>query len=458
MSQRESRKSSIAIVLIAALLAPAVAARPQSSSSRSQRTPINPCRSREGDALLVGTDPSDHRAILEPARTPGASLDLPATSASGELLTAGLELLTPRAGLDLLTASGNLEPLTSETQDPAPSRPREVADAQRAEALARDDAELVAKLVGSPVSITMTEDALVAGTYPDGVLEEIGAGLKRSRAWFDRVFSAPPGLELFGGRFAEMYVFEKDDDYFATTAHFASLTKTLPGGWSDAVKNAHGFFFADPYPLSCARVWKRPQDDLIGHCYHHWGHLLASRLEYDGRLLPPWYEEGIAALVEYRSHDRNAVFCRGYVSQSPSTGAPQSSTKNKRDPATKAAPPKPSSEVDPKDIRDGRWKEALKSELGAKKATPFADLVSRQFYELELSDVTAAMGIVEWLESKALLRAFHDELRRSAPPTPTRVLEPAWAREAYYEKAFQAAVKMGWKEADQAWRQWFLTN
>jgi hypothetical protein len=351
---------------------------------------------------------------------------------------------------------------TSQAQAPPPAaKPIEPQDLEHAEAQARDDVALVAKLVGSPMFVVVSDDAVVAGTYPESVLQEIAGGLKRGRAWLDRVFQAPPGLALFGGRMAELYVLDKDEDYLATIDHFAKLSKTLPTGWSDAVKSSHGFFFADPYPVSCARRWKRPQEDLIGHCYHHWGHLLVSRLEYDGRLLPPWYEEGIAALVEFRSHDRNAVFCRGYVSPTVST-APSTGPKGKHEPSTKsakAAPaPKASSEVDPKDMRDGRWRDALKGELGAKKATPFGDLVSRQFNELELSDITAAMGIVQWLESKDALRAFHDELRRGAPPSPARVLEPVWAREAYYEKAFQAAVKLGWKEADQAWRQWFLTK
>jgi hypothetical protein len=345
-------------------------------------------------------------------------------------------------------------------QDPSAQSPAVHPEKQRAEALARDDAAIVAKLAGAQLSTAFTEDALIAGTYPESVMQEIAGGLQRGRAWFDRTFDAPRGLELFGGRSAELYVFEKDEEYFATLGHFASLSATLPSNWIDAVKGAHGFFFADPFPLSCARLWKRPEGDLIGHCYHHWGHLLVDRLEYDGRLLPPWYEEGIAALVEFRSHDRNAVFCRGYTTPTVATGDNRGPTK-KRDTSTKAAkvaPAAPTSEIDPRDMSDGRWKDALKAALEAKKPTQFSELVARQFNELELSDITAAMGIVEWLESKDALRAFHAELRRAAPRGGMRVIEPAWERDACYEKAFQAAVKMSWKDADQAWRQWFLTK
>jgi hypothetical protein len=332
----------------------------------------------------------------------------------------------------------------------------------RAEATARTDVDLVAKIVEMPLVTALGDDAIVAGTYPEIVLQPIVAGLKRGRAWFDRVFRAPPGLELFGGRLAELYVFDSDAPYLASIAHFNTQSRTLPAGWADAVRNTHGFFFADPFPLSSARLWHRPQDDLVGHCYHHWGHLLVARLGYDGRLLPPWYEEGVAALLEFRSHDRNAVFCRGRASVSevapegPRTGPPGA----KREPTTRAptsrAAPKVGADFDPKDMRDGRWKAALKAGLAAGEATPFAELVTRQFTELDSADIAAAMGIVEWLESKDALRAFHDALRKNAPPSPLRVIENNWERESAYEKAFQAAVKMGWKDADRAWREWLL--
>jgi hypothetical protein len=334
----------------------------------------------------------------------------------------------------------------------------------RGEALARTDVDAVAKIAQVPINTAFGDDAVVVGTYPAITLQPIVAGLKRGRAWFDRVFRAPAGLELFGGRLAELYVFDGDAPYLATIPHFNAQTRTLPAGWAEAVAHTHGFFFADPFPLSSARLWHRPQDDLVGHCYHHWGHLLAARLGYDGRLLPPWYEEGVAALLEFRSHDRNAVFCRGRASVSevapegPHTGPPGA----KREPTTRAgtsrAAPKASADFDPKDMRDGHWKAALKAGLAAGNATPFAELVTRQFTELESADIAAAMGIVEWLESKDALRAFHDALRKTAPPAPLRVIENTWERESAYDKAFQAAVKMGWKDADRAWREWLLSQ
>lgn len=336
----------------------------------------------------------------------------------------------------------------------------------RAEALARNDAADASKAAKVELVVVLGPDALVAGTYPEDFATSIVAGLAKGRAWFDATYAAPKGLEIFGGRMAELYAFGDNDPYTSSIAYFNAQTKTLPAGWAEAVANTHGFFFADPYPVSSARKWGRAEDDLRGHCYHHWGHLLASRLGYDGRLLPPWYEEGIAALTEFQCHGRNAVFCRGKASEEapvgPSTGGPG----GKKDTGTKVkpgAPSKPSTapvsaDFEEKDLRGGAWRAALKAGIGAKNVPAFDLLATRQFTQLEAPDIAAAMGIVEWLESRNALRAFHDELRKRAPPSPTRVIDNPYERLDYYEKAFQAAVKMSTKQADEAWRQWFTTH
>ena len=45
----------------------------------------------------------------------------------------------------------------------------------------------------------------------------------------------------------------------------------------------------------------------LGHTFAHAFEAVAG---YDGRLLPPWYDEAFAAVMENRLHQLNAVFCR----------------------------------------------------------------------------------------------------------------------------------------------------
>jgi hypothetical protein len=328
----------------------------------------------------------------------------------------------------------------------------------RAEALARADAAKVEEVLKLPLSKALGEDALVVGDYPEDELAKIVAGLKKGREWFDGTYKAPPGIEMLGNRLAELYVWHKPEYYLDSVEHFASLTQSIPPHWGEAVQRAFGFVYWDPLALSSARQWGRSDMDIEGHCYHHWGHLLANRLGYDGRLLPPWYEEGLASLMEFRTHGVNLVFCKGELVEKPMPGAGTGAGKGGL-PETKvvrksAAP----ANFDAKTMRAGGWRDALRGGLDS--IPPFDELAARQFDELTLPDISAAMAIVEWIEGHGpgALRAFHDELRKAAPPAPNRVLPNVYLREACYDKAFQAAVRLSWKDADAAWRTWFRSR
>jgi hypothetical protein len=336
----------------------------------------------------------------------------------------------------------------------------EIFDGQwypRPEALARTDAAALEKIAGIQFSKLVTDDAFLCGPQSVEVLARIGDSMKQGRTWFDTTFQSKPGLELFGNRLAQFYMFESNDAYIVTCDHLGSLTQTVGAGWSEAVKKTHGFMYWDPYPVSSARRWNRPVEDLAGHDLHHFGHILLNRLGYDGRLLPPWFDEGVAALFEYRSHGRNAVFCKGNKSPppvGPSTGGlppRKGDTKVKNSPTNTVY-----IGFDDKSLRDGNWKGALVSNLDTLPA--FERLSSLQFDELQGADIAMSMGIVEWLETRGegSMRKFLDVLRQKAPASPARVTPTSLERGLIYEEAFKAACGLGCKEADRAWREWIL--
>ena len=154
------------------------------------------------------------------------------------------------------------------------------------EVRAREGVQAAARVAGRPFAVHVARDAVVAGTVPETLLVEIGQGLERGRDWFGELYAVEPGLGLFGGRMAEIYVFGGDGaPYQSTVDHFGSLTKSVPPGWAEAVKKSHGFMWWDPYPLSSAREWNRAPVDLAGHSYHHWGHLLVNRAGYNLSLI-----------------------------------------------------------------------------------------------------------------------------------------------------------------------------
>jgi len=315
---------------------------------------------------------------------------------------------------------------------------------ERSEALARRNAAQAESLGKLPYRVVVTEQALVAGTVPDWMLEQVGDGIDEGRRWFDRSFGTPPGLGLLADRRAEFYLYDtRDGPYLATVAYFASLTETLPEGWAAGAERAYGFFWTDPYAMSSARQWHRGQDELVGHCYHHWGHMLLGRLLYDGRLLPPWYEEAFASWFEFQVHRKNAVFCRARTTASTGTV----STRTKR-------------VVDPKMVREGRWREALKIGIRERQVLSIDKLYQLDFSDLEVIDIAAGMGILEWIDSHGpeSLAKFHAVYRGLAPKAPGRLVTPGLERQEANDKAFRAATGKGWREADRAWKAWFLES
>lgn len=310
------------------------------------------------------------------------------------------------------------------------------------EVVARKDVDAAAAIARVKFQTAVTELAILAGDVDRKRLEVVGALLDKGRARFDKGFGVEPGLALFGGRLAQLYLFENSSaPYEGSVEHFGSLTETVPDGWALAVKKTHGFLWWDPYPLSSARRWKRSSEDLDGHCYHHWGHLLLNRLGYDGRLLPPWYDEGFAAVMEYELHGRNAVFCR--VHEGVGRG-------------TRAA--KQTFDFDPRRLREGEWFQILARALRENRVPSFDALAQLEFFQLELIDIATSMVIVSWLSEKGALRRFHDGLRRHAPAVPQRVVTNAHERQRIYDEIFQEAVGLSWREADKAWRAWALSR
>lgn len=315
----------------------------------------------------------------------------------------------------------------------------------RAQALALRSGAEAAKRAGQTFERTTNAEALVAGTLERGVIDSIATGLLAGRAWFDEELGVEPGLELLAGRPAEFYVFAPTGTaYEDTVEYFASLTPTLPEGWAPVARKAYGFFWTDPYAMSSARQAHRGEQDIVGHCYHHWGHMLLGRLDYDGRLLPPWYEESFASLLEFQVHRKNRVFCRARTQVA--TGG-TTSTGGRR-------------HVDPDLVRRGDWRATLKAAIEERQVLSFDKLQQLDFSDLEVVDIATGMGLLEWIDSRGeeSLRRFHRVLRSGAPRAPARVIQDGNERTALAERAFQEATGMGWREADRTWRTWFLAR
>jgi len=310
----------------------------------------------------------------------------------------------------------------------------------RAEAKAWFEMKRVSEIAEMELNAHMCGDGLLAGNVSNDTLELVAKGVAEGRKWFDGVFKTPAGLALFDGNLPEFYLFGEDDTpYLATLEHFSTRSDKLPPGWAKAVKKTHGFLWWDPWPVSSARRWDRGVTELHGHCFHHWGHMLLNRVGYDGRLLPPWYDEGFAAIMENRLHEKNAVFCLAKASSIRGGTEAKGKTWG----------------IDQKILRGGRWRDILGRGLDEGAVRDFDRLARKEFHDLERLDTVAAMGIIEWMVAKGDLKEFHRVVRETSPKAPQRVVETVSERKEIYDRAFRAAVKMDMRAADEAWRAWF---
>ncbi len=296
---------------------------------------------------------------------------------------------------------------------------------------ALDAVDRAGEATGTALRASATEHFVTAGPYEEAFLKEIGEGAERVLAYFDRVFGAGAAEEGLRSQRAELYLFEDVATYAKAASHFASGTTTVGTAWVEYAKRANGFVLYEPRPISVAARLGRERDALVGHTLHHVGHLLLNRRAPNGRLLPPWYDEGFACLGEFAAISANTVFCRapavesggGYVRPRVArTGA----------------------EPDPNRLAAGKWREELRRAIWAGALPPFEPVLRREISEITLLEILLSMAAVERLSAAGTegVSRLHARIRRGMPPSPRRTLDPNDSR-ALHEAAFLEAVGLG---------------
>jgi hypothetical protein len=310
------------------------------------------------------------------------------------------------------------------------------------EAQARRRHAAAAAAARTPLVLRIGTEFALSGNLSPALFQTIEQGLAQGRAWFERALAAPSGRALWTGHLAHLFVFEDDAAYEASLPVLLADAQWVPEGFVASARGIHGFTWIDPFAIASARRGGRDDLDLVGQCYHQLGHLMVDRLGYQGRLLPPWYEEGLACLVEDRVHQKNLVLCRA-----PAVVAIGAGTGSKGGLVF---------ELDAATLRAGSWRVELRAALRSGSIPPFDRLAAREFHQLEAADLAVAMAILEWLEGQGprALADFHATLRARMPAAPQRVVATAGERKQFYDAAFRAALGLDTSGADRAWRAW----
>jgi hypothetical protein len=302
---------------------------------------------------------------------------------------------------------------------------------------AQDASAQLARVLGLEFERVSTQHIQVAGPFESAQLRSVAERLQAIRSHFDHSFGAISGLKLLGGSVAQFYVLADDQAAYAQSAErLLALTDTVPKDWVQTVKQLYGFWYVHPYCLSVAKQSKRAFDELVGHCSHNWAHMLLNRLNYDQRMLPAWYDEGFANLIEYRQHGRNTNPC-----MAPATDR-QTSAKS-------------AFEIDGKEFRNGNWRAALERAVAAERLPNFSHLCQKGYATLSTLDVAYGMAIIEWIEAQGdgALGRFHTVVRATAPERGS-VFGKGSERIARWERVFQESVRRGRRQAEADWIAW----
>jgi hypothetical protein len=292
------------------------------------------------------------------------------------------------------------------------------------EASARRRVDACERATGATLRAVVTEHFLVAGPYEEEFLGKIARDAEGAHGAFDRLFGEGAADAALAGRRAELYLLEDVGEYAKAVDHFSTGNPTVTPRWAELAKAAWGFVLYDPLPISVAVRLARKREDLHGHTLHHVGHVFANLRGYEGRLLPPWYDEGFAALVEQRATGGNAVFCRA-------SGTSPGEYARKGDLAA-------GSGVDRARLLAGAWRDELARAAGRGELSPLTTVIRRQVSELTLVEVLESMAVIETLEADGppALSRFHAALRSGMPPAPVRV-PPGTACLGLHDAAFR---------------------
>jgi len=294
-----------------------------------------------------------------------------------------------------------------------------------AEARARSRVEACARAAGVTLRPVLTEHFVVAGPYEEEFLRKIGDDSEKVHGAFDRIFGPGAADAALAGRRAELFLFDLAPEYGGAVDHLSAGNPTVNARWAELVKSAWGFVLYDPDPISVAVRLGRDRGDLHGHSLHHVGHILVNLRTYEGRLLPPWYDEGFAALVEQQATGGNTVFCRASGTDPAEYGRRKGAAEG--------------SGVDRKSLLEGHWRKELAAAAARGGLTPLATVVRRQVSELTLVEVLEAMAVIEDLAGAgpAAISRFHATIREGMPPAPVRV-PPGTACRELHDAAFGA--------------------
>ena len=283
------------------------------------------------------------------------------------------------------------------------------------------------KEFGVPTVFFSTAHFAVFSELGDGFNRNLAGRLEKGWEWFEGFSGSKMKTSLLGDRKAHVCVFDRRESYDKYVTCFSRFQENVTEEWTGGARQALGFAWWDPACYSVAYRGPREIVEVSGQILHQIGHVLINRKGYNYHFLPPWLDEGFAALFEQTVTGRNRAFCiegRNLVSS-----------------------------LHDKQLFSGVGWSGLLSELVVRgDDIPLTELMVKGMDEIDQDDAAKAIGLVRFLGEQGgrKVGVFLATLQRMIPRDMNEWIDPAVVQSQL--DAFRAGFATTPEDVDAAFR------
>jgi hypothetical protein len=278
-----------------------------------------------------------------------------------------------------------------------------------------------------------SEHFAVFSEFGDGYNHNLAERLEAGYFWFEKFFGKTKTADLFGGRRPAALIFDDRKTFDAYVDFFSRFQENMSESWAARARRVLGFAWWDPTCFSVAYKGPREDREVDGQILHQMGHVLVNRKGYNYHFLPPWLDEGVAALFEHSASGHNWAFCiqgRNMVSA-----------------------------IESDDLFSGEGWTGLLDALVLRGIDPdLTDMMVKDLDLLDQDDVAKAMGLVLFLaeEKPGSAGLFLSEIQRRIPRGVAAWDDPGTVQ--IQHDALNMALSAAPEEIDLAFRAWWAAR
>ena len=249
------------------------------------------------------------------------------------------------------------------------------------------------RVTGTPLILVKTAHIAVYSDIGQEFAEKLAKLMEKGYVSFTREFQTGQSLEWLGGQRVDLFAFKVR---FAYQKFVDYLGQDLGMGaaWAGRARKVVSIYRVNPHGLAATYMANKGQKFTAAHCANMLGHVLINRYRNEGQMLPPFFDEAFAALMEFDLLGRNVVFSLGSGRYDRTIQADDNLF-----------------------FEDGKWAEALRQAMRSLSDTPLDQAVRRDHGQLLQLDIAKGMALLmRWRAmGEQHTKGFFDGLREAWP-------------------------------------------